>query len=643
MSYHLTYVQAVVTGLVQGVTELFPVSSLGHNVLLPALIGGSWAQTLNVSAPGSPYLAFIVGLHVATAVAMIAFFWRDWLRIVRGFFSSIGQRRIATPDQRLAWLIILGTIPVGIVGVLVQKEFTKVFAKPELAATFLAINGLILLASERMRRRRDERDGGASRAGRGPRPAFDGPAFDGPGSGGPGFGGPGSGGPGSGAPGSGGLGSGGRSGRPAGGPPPGYTQQPRQQQWQGPDPRYGQDEWQRRDDQQRRGDGQRPGGVGRHGRRGPDEQEQYGQEQYGQEQYRPGGAAERGGQYGQQSGQQQSRQQQYGQQQSGQDQYPQGQYGQEQNGRGEYGREQYRPSEAGGWDGQPGQPGQPGQGQYGRERSGHDQYGQAQYGQEQYGRDARGGRGQQPAGGAGYGQQSPYGQQPQDDRSGQDVWRDQARQQEGGPRGGGDPWAAQQRQPGGQNLGGQNPDGRNLDGRNLGGQQPTVRRGRPGDGRPGDGRPGDGRPGDGRPGSNGAGDDPAVAADGRLSTIGFKRALFVGAAQILALLPGISRDGIVTVAGMGRGLTRSDAVRFSFLLSAPVILAAGVLKASDLTGPEAKGIHGPIIVGSIIAGVGAYLSIRFLTKYFSEDKSLNPFGYYCIIAGLASLAYLVLK
>jgi undecaprenyl-diphosphatase len=94
---------------------------------------------------------------------------------------------------------------------------------------------------------------------------------------------------------------------------------------------------------------------------------------------------------------------------------------------------------------------------------------------------------------------------------------------------------------------------------------------------------------------------------------------------------------------MGRGLTRQDAVRYSFLLSAPVILAAGALKAHDLTGPISKGMHGPIILGSLIAGLGAYLSIRFLTKYFSEDKSLNPFGYYCIIAGLGSLAYLVLK
>ena len=98
-----------------------------------------------------------------------------------------------------------------------------------------------------------------------------------------------------------------------------------------------------------------------------------------------------------------------------------------------------------------------------------------------------------------------------------------------------------------------------------------------------------------------------------------------------------------SVTGMWRGLSTSDAVRFSFLLSAPVILAAGALKATDLTGPISKGMHGPIIVGSVIAGLGAYLSIRFLTKYFSEDKSLNPFGIYCIIAGLGSLAFLVLK
>jgi undecaprenyl-diphosphatase len=152
MSIHLTYAEAVVTGLIQGVTELFPVSSLGHNVLLPALIGGSWAKALSVSAPDSPYLAFVVGLHVATAIGMIAYFWRDWLRIVSGFISSVRTRSVSTPDERLAWMIILATIPVGIAGVALQKVFTHVFAKPELTAIFLAINGLILLYSERRRR-----------------------------------------------------------------------------------------------------------------------------------------------------------------------------------------------------------------------------------------------------------------------------------------------------------------------------------------------------------------------------------------------------------------------------------------------------------------------------------------------------------
>src|ERR1700728_5505092 len=114
---HLTYGEAGIVGLIQGVTELFPISSLGHSVLIPALVGGQWAKDLNISAPNSPYLAFIVGLHVATAIAMIIYFWRDWVRIIRGFFTSLRERRASTPEQRLAWMIIIGTIPVGIVGV----------------------------------------------------------------------------------------------------------------------------------------------------------------------------------------------------------------------------------------------------------------------------------------------------------------------------------------------------------------------------------------------------------------------------------------------------------------------------------------------------------------------------------------------
>src|ERR1700756_1523021 len=153
MTPHMTYAEAMVVGLIQGVTELFPVSSLGHNVLIPALIGGSWAQDLNVSKPESPYLAFIVGLHVATAAALILYFWRDWLRIVGGFVSSLRERRIATADQRLAWMIILATIPVGIAGLALEHAFRVVFSKPVPTALFLAANGVILLAGERKQRR----------------------------------------------------------------------------------------------------------------------------------------------------------------------------------------------------------------------------------------------------------------------------------------------------------------------------------------------------------------------------------------------------------------------------------------------------------------------------------------------------------
>ena len=96
----LSYLEATVVGLFQGVTELFPVSSLGHSILVPALVGGRWARDLNVSAPESPYLAFIVGLHVATAAALLLFFWRDWVQIVTGFYTSVRYRRIQTTGER---------------------------------------------------------------------------------------------------------------------------------------------------------------------------------------------------------------------------------------------------------------------------------------------------------------------------------------------------------------------------------------------------------------------------------------------------------------------------------------------------------------------------------------------------------------
>jgi undecaprenyl-diphosphatase len=136
----------------QGVTELFPVSSLGHSVIVPALIGGRWAADLNVSTPESPYLAFIVGLHVATAAALLVFFWRDWVQIVGGLATSLRHRRIQTPAERLAWLIVLATIPVGLSGLALEHTFRTTLGKPIPAAAFLIVNGLLLFLGEGLRR-----------------------------------------------------------------------------------------------------------------------------------------------------------------------------------------------------------------------------------------------------------------------------------------------------------------------------------------------------------------------------------------------------------------------------------------------------------------------------------------------------------
>ena len=153
----LTYLQAIVIGLLQGVTELFPISSLGHSVLVPELLG--WDKLVTgQSADESFYLAFLVGLHCATAIALLIFYRRDWGRVIAGFFSSIRKRRIDTSAERMAWLLVVGTIPVGIVGLVFEHGLRTVFAKPTAAAVFLTINGVILLAGERVRRRAEVRN-----------------------------------------------------------------------------------------------------------------------------------------------------------------------------------------------------------------------------------------------------------------------------------------------------------------------------------------------------------------------------------------------------------------------------------------------------------------------------------------------------
>ncbi|EST29090.1 undecaprenyl-diphosphate phosphatase [Streptomyces roseochromogenus] len=148
----LTYPEAVGVGLLQGVTELFPVSSLGHSILIPALLGGHWKHDLDVSADGSLYLNELVGLHLATALALVVFFWRDWVRIIRGLFTSVTQRRIETVDQRLAWLIVSASIPVAVAGVALDKVFRTTLGKPVPTAIFLALNGIVLFVTEQLKR-----------------------------------------------------------------------------------------------------------------------------------------------------------------------------------------------------------------------------------------------------------------------------------------------------------------------------------------------------------------------------------------------------------------------------------------------------------------------------------------------------------
>ncbi|MQY29609.1 undecaprenyl-diphosphate phosphatase [Nocardia aurantia] len=151
----LTYIQAIVIGALQGVTELFPISSLGHSVLVPAWIGGSWQElvTEGDSDHGTPYLAFVVALHVATAIALLIYYWRDWRDIIVAFFATLRHRSIETSTERLAWLIILATIPVGILGLLLEHPLRTMFAKPIFASIFLMLNGVVLIVGEGLRRR----------------------------------------------------------------------------------------------------------------------------------------------------------------------------------------------------------------------------------------------------------------------------------------------------------------------------------------------------------------------------------------------------------------------------------------------------------------------------------------------------------
>ena len=150
----ITYAQAIVLGLLQGVTELFPVSSLGHSVILPKLLG--W----NIHQNDPYFITFLVATHLATALVLLAFFWRDWVRIVKGMGRSLRDRGIAPDDHdaKLGWLLVVGTIPAGLLGLLLEHSLRRIFASPESAAIFLMLNGLLLYGAELLRRRAPETD-----------------------------------------------------------------------------------------------------------------------------------------------------------------------------------------------------------------------------------------------------------------------------------------------------------------------------------------------------------------------------------------------------------------------------------------------------------------------------------------------------
>ena len=336
--YHMTYLQAVVIGLIQGVTELFPISSLGHTVLVPAWIGGTWGTLVRQeSSPESPYLAFVVGLHLATALVLLGFYIKTWVRIIRGLITSIVTRRVTSADQRLAWLLVVATIPVGIAGLVLEHPFRVLFAKPLAAAIFLTINGGILFGAEVLRRRR----------------------------------------------------------APAGGP----GEVPRREPVARPEP-----------------------------------------------------VAQRA------------------------------------------------PAT-------------------------------------------------QAAGAAAAGQTQPMPTSAAE--ADETVFLDEAAEQ-------------------------------------------------------------------------------------RLAGVGLMSALWIGASQILALLAGISREGVTMAGGLVRGLSHEDAMRFSFLLSTPVILAAGALKISDLTGSLGNDVRGQVLAGSAAAAISSVFAVVFLARYF-RTRTLTPFAIYCVAAGLISI------
>ncbi len=152
----ITYFQAIIIGLIQGISELFPVSSLGHSVILPKLVG--W----NINQNDPFFLTFLVATHLATALVLFVFFWKEWVNIIKGIFRSLAQRQIKSDDvwAKVGWLLVVGTIPTGILGLIFQDKLRSLFASPQSAAFFLILNGAVLYAAEILRKKAPENKSG---------------------------------------------------------------------------------------------------------------------------------------------------------------------------------------------------------------------------------------------------------------------------------------------------------------------------------------------------------------------------------------------------------------------------------------------------------------------------------------------------
>jgi undecaprenyl-diphosphatase len=154
----ITYLQAIILGGLQGVAELFPISSLGHSVIVPALLApiAGW----HIDQSNNFFLIFLVATHLATSIVLFGFFWKDWVRIISGIFRSIKNRYVDPADTyaKLGWLIVIATVPAGILGLLFQEKLQTLFASPRLVAGVLILNGILLYGAEILKKRGDGRE-----------------------------------------------------------------------------------------------------------------------------------------------------------------------------------------------------------------------------------------------------------------------------------------------------------------------------------------------------------------------------------------------------------------------------------------------------------------------------------------------------